>query len=114
MVLNKKSSEETLKVPVGIVLQRKQQEPRFKSNVRGADVPNSMTRNPSKPALELPAIQVVKGDPSRNEMSINLTSNRSKKSLSIVQGQPLKSPQGYNMPHVQLKREIEARRGSNG
>ena len=40
-----------------------------------------------------------------------LTSNRSKKSL--VHGTALQSPNGYNMPHVQVKRELEQRRASD-
>ena len=107
-MLNKKSSEERLPRG-GILYNQGKLEQRYKSHVRGSEVPG-MVRNQSKPTLELPSIHGNKADRSRNDMGSQiLQSDRSEKSLA------LQSPQGYNisMPHVQVKRDLENRRASD-
>jgi hypothetical protein len=53
-MLNKKSSEEKLHSNSIMYNQRKPIEQRYKSHLRGQDVPQGMVRNQSKPTLELP------------------------------------------------------------
>ncbi len=68
-MLNKKGSEEKLHSGGGMLYnQRKVIEQRYKSHVRGQEVPGGMIRNASKPTLELPQIHnSIKNDQSRNE-----------------------------------------------
>ena len=55
-MLNKKASEEKM-ISNNILYQNKKPiEQRYKSHLRGQDVPSSMIRNQSKPTLQLPEI----------------------------------------------------------
>lgn len=86
------------------MISRKPLEQRYRSNARGSELPQPsiITKNPSKPTLELPSIHGKNDSISRNDNNGPiLTSNRSKKNLSLVHGQP--SPVGnynQNMPHI--------------
>lgn len=95
-MLNKKSSEEKLHSQhSGQIMYNKRQpvEQRYKSHLRGQDVPQGMVRNQSKPALQLPEIHNTSIGKQNEVLSRNdvqsqiLNSNRSKKSLSHVHGQ---------------------------
>lgn len=103
-MLSKKGSEETLHKQtnnMNNMISRKPLEQRYRSHARGSEQPSVITKNPSKPTLELPSIHGKNDSISRNEAGPILTSNRSKKNLSLVHGQP--SPVGnynQNMPHI--------------
>ena len=97
-MLNKQSSQEKLHNAGSILYSNKNSiQQRYKSHLRGADVPQGMLRNASKPSLQLPEIHssAIRNQQaeihSRNDLGV-LNSNRSKKSL----GSHLPSPHGYS------------------
>lgn len=106
-MLNKKASEEKM-ISNNILYQNKKpMEQRYKSHLRGQDVPSSMIRNQSKPTLQLPEIHSTQMQNqnavlSRNDISSQiLNSNRSKKSLGHMHhNSQLPSPHGYIMPGI--------------
>lgn len=86
-MLNKKASEEKLHNNSIIYNNRKPIEQRYKSHLRGADVPQGMNRNQSKPALQLPDIH-NSAISKNNELEMQgQILNRNKKSVSNVHQQ---------------------------